>query len=842
MLKSLFFSYWLLFLVGCSITTNGQNGYIITGTVVEASSFQPMQNATVHLIGSQYSTFTKIDGSFSLYTTQWYDSLEITSVGFERCLINIEKDSARNLSIIMRPKTEALQEVTVGISKKPGKAFMEKVIDQKDNNNPSRFRSYSYRRYTRNELDIDHIDFDKVKGLALKNLMLKTYAGIDSNAKEDRELPVYFTERIANSYHSVSPNINRENIIAKKSLGLKTDNLLSHLDKFYFFFNIYDNWLPVFDQTYVSPLNSNAFSYYKYFEGDQTLSDNGDTLQQIRFMPLHEYERAFSGTLWINRRTMAVERADMHLSKTANLNFINDINYSQDYNEVYDSTSERLVYMPYKFSSEVKFESGLALLGVPADESKKSLKFIIKNTTVLDKIQLNTSEPSVIISELITKEQTTSWDRPESFWLRNRPDSLTPHEKNIYRMVDSLKENNRFQRDVKIIAFAGTGYWDFGKYARVGPYSSFLSLNPIEGWRFRLGFWTMPGISKKINLFGYGAYGTKDQKLKGMLGVKYVWNEARWTKTSVSYGSDYDFIIDQDDELDDDNIVNSLFRKNIPFTRMYIKQALLKHEQYLSPNFTAKASITYKELNPVFDFQYRPINPVIDQPYDSVFAKMLPVAEATFGIRYAHKERTTILNYDNIKLGTFFPILFANYSYGFELAKAEFEYQKVDLGIEQRLRLPPKMMLYYKLEAGEIFGTVPYLVLNIPSGNEYYVASKYRFNTMSPYEFASDRYVGLHTRLYLGGLLFDKIPWIRKLGWRERFSFNAYWGDMSQANIDYNRNSNFNLIHKTPFAEASAGIENIFHVLSIEYYRRLNYLNNPYAKKDGIYAGVTLMF
>ena len=30
--------------------------------------------------------------------------------------------------------------------------------------------------------------------------------------------------------------------------------------------------------------------------------------------------------------------------------------------------------------------------------------------------------------------------------------------------------------------------------------------------------------------------------------------------------------------------------------------------------------------------------------------------------------------------------------------------------------------------------------------------------------------------------------------------------------------------------------------MSIEYYRRLNYLNNPYAKKDGIYIGVTLVF
>ena len=172
----------------------------------------------------------------------------------------------------------------------------------------------------------------------------------------------------------------------------------------------------------------------------------------------------------------------------------------------------------------------------------------------------------------------------------------------------------------------------------------------------------------------------------------------------------------------------------------------------------------------------------------------------------------------------------------------KFEFNKIDVGIEQRLRLPPKSMLFYKLEAGKVFGILPYLLLNIPAGNEYYVASKYQFNTMAPYEFAADRYVSLHTRFYLGGVLFDKIPLLRKWGWRERFSFNSYWGDMSKANKDYNKNSNFNLLGKVPFMEASAGVENIFHIISVEYYRRLNYLNNPYARKDGIYVGLTLSF
>jgi hypothetical protein len=401
--------------------------------------------------------------------------------------------------------------------------------------------------------------------------------------------------------------------------------------------------------------------------------------------------------------------------------------------------------------------------------------------------------------------------------------------------------NKRFERDTKLIALAGTGYWDFGNQLRIGPYSSFFSTDAIEGWRVRVGFWTMPGISGKWNFFGYGAYGTRRRQLNGMFGLKYVWDAAKWTKTSLSFGSDYDFIIDADDELDNDNLISSMLRKKVKYTRMFVRQVELKHQQYISPDFSAYASVTNKELNPVFAFSYHPIDPVSDKPENNVLSSKLPIAEASIGLRYAHRERTAILNYDQLKLGTFYPAVTLTYVRGFEFSKAQFEYQKINLGVEHRLRLPPKSMLYYKIDVGKVFGTLPYLLLNIPAGNEYYVASKYLFNTMVPYEFVADRFASLHTRFYLGGSLLHNIPLLGKLGWRERFSFNAYWGDMTKKNQDYNKNSNFSLTGNTPFMEVGGGVENIFHVVSVEYYRRITHVYSN-ANPGGIYVGVSLSF
>jgi len=125
---------------------------------------------------------------------------------------------------------------------------------------------------------------------------------------------------------------------------------------------------------------------------------------------MRDYERAFSGFLWINKSNLAIESVEMHLNKTANINFVKDISYSEDYTQDDDSASDNLVYMPYKFTSAVKFESGLALLGLPAPESKNGMQFIIRNTTVTGKIKLNTGKPTAIVTQLIKKEQTTNWD------------------------------------------------------------------------------------------------------------------------------------------------------------------------------------------------------------------------------------------------------------------------------------------------------------------------------------------------------------------------------------------------------------------------------------------------
>jgi hypothetical protein len=817
-----------------------QTVFVFSGTVTDSAN-QPLPSVTIHLSGIPGGTITKADGSFVISSHKWSNEIELTYAGFEQLHVALNKEKISGLHFQLRAHASLLNDVVISVKaldKEPGKRFMKKVIANKKNNDPNRFSSYRYRQYKRYELDVNNIDSARLNNKGLKNLTINIYRSTDTSNLNSTSLPVYFSETISNKYHRISPAIENENILAKKTLGLHTDELLRKMDKFNFNFNMYDNWLVIFSQTYASPLSNTAFDYYNFYFSDSSII-NGKKQYRIHFSPRQKYERAFTGSLWINDSSYSVSKIDIHLSKTANLNFINDIHYTQEYALSFDTASQKMEYMPYKYSSVVDFETGAALIGIQVKTNEKNMRLTANSTVVIDHIKFEND--SEITNGQIKQEATVAFEKDESYWSQNRSDSLSQHEKNIYQMADSLKRNTKYKHQTRLIAALGLGFWDIGNKIRLGPLTSIISSGIVEGIRSRVGFWTLPGISKKINVNAYLAYGTKDKKLKSHLGLQYLWNPVRWSKTSINGTIDYDYLIEKDNESDDDNIIASLVRKNIQSTNIFVRSLVLKHEQYMNKDVAAKLSLGYKELLPVFPFTYHPIDKVTNHPIDSINYSRLPVAEASVGFRFARKQRSLLLNYNRIMLDNYNPVVSFNFTYGIEAGKAQFTFKKINIGLEQLLRLPPKAVFYYRLDAGKTIGTAPYLLLDVPAGNESHMDSRYVFNTMLPYEYVADQFMSLHTNLYTGGMLFDKIPLLNKMGLRERFTFNLYMGSMTNANKTYNNNAPFLVTGNKPFMETGAGVENIFHLVSLYYFWRLT-PGSLNSEKLGLFLGLKVAF
>jgi hypothetical protein len=134
----------------------------------------------------------------------------------------------------------------------------------------------------------------------------------------------------------------------------------------------------------------------------------------------------------------------------------------------------------------------------------------------------------------------------------------------------------------------------------------------------------------------------------------------------------------------------------------------------------------------------------------------------------------------------------------------------------------------------------------MPEANLSYILQKNMFSLVNNMEFLNDRFVSAIVTWDLNGKLFNRIPLLKRLKWREYVGVKMLWGALSDKNnpflaqnagdgglMAFPEHSHV-MNPRTPYVEVSAGIHNIFKILHIEYVRRLNYNAYPSAHKRGI--------
>src|SRR6185436_13077195 len=122
------------------------------------------------------------------------------------------------------------------------------------------------------------------------------------------------------------------------------------------------------------------------------------------------------------------------------------------------------------------------------------------------------------------------------------------------------------------------------------------------------------------------------------------------------------------------------------------------------------------------------------------------------------------------------------------------------------------------------------------------------YNLMNFLEFVSDRFVSLNLDHNFNGLLFNRIPIIRKWKWREELTFKILEGGVRTENdpalhpelyarpVDGDGNPTTFSLNSKPYMEASVGIANIFRFLRVDLVKRLSYLDHPNVQTLGVRA------
>ena len=789
----------------------------VSGVVVDKQN-QPIPFANVVFKGSSEGIVTNEDGKFYLESQKTYTTLVISSVGFSEKEIILDKPVNYNFKIQLN-EAESLNEVVVFAGKtskknNPALDILRKIWERKRKNGLYQFDQYQMEKYEKIEFDMNSIDSTFMKSKLFKGMEFIFDQMDTSRVTGKTYLPIFINESLNDVYGDNKLKKVKEKIKANKTSGFNgNQQILSFVKDLYSDYNIYNNYLTFFDKSFTSPLSKTGIDVYNYVLKDSAYIDN-KWCYNIVFYPRRKNELTFKGDFWVNDSTFAIKKINMAVTKSANINWVKDIYLEQEFEVVSDSVF--LLTKDYLMSDFAlnKKENSKGVYG--------------KRTSFYRNHQFNKELPVAFYKDEVNYMDDEVYNKSDEYWNENRFENLSKDELGVYKMLDTLQTVNKFKQLYSLVSILGSGYVEFNNFD-YGPVFSTFGYNEVEGVRLRVGGRTYFGPNDPWRIQAYTAYGFNDDKFK--YGLSGKWMVDKKNRIILSGGNRRDIeqigasLTTTNDVLGRSFASSSVFSSgsngkltNINLTNMAIEMEPVK-------NLTFQAGISYRTLesaSPTFSLDY------YTDIANSITKSDVKQSEANFQIEYSPKRKTIGFGVERSNVDSPFSRFFINYSHGFKgLLDSDFKYDKVQLYYKQPIIIGPLGRTNIIMEVGKTFGTVPLGLMSVIPGNQTFFTIENTFSNLNFYEFVSDQYATLQWNHNFNGRIFSRIPFMRKLNWREIVSVKGVYGTISDENRAINASG---LIYNAPekgYWEYSAGIGNIFKVFRIDFAWRGNYLNTP---------------
>jgi len=793
----------------------------VSGTVLDGITKVPIPFVNVLIKNSFTGTITDENGYFSLETRNKADTLLISAVGFKKKYILLKPKESNKIEVLLEPDNVELTEVNIRYEGNPAEMLLKKVIERKPENDFENLESYYSEIYNKVEIDVYNIN-ENLK----KNPIIKPFGFIfeytDSiGYKGKKYLPAFLTESISDRYRQKSPPVSKEIIKALSVAGSNNENVGQFTGDMYQSVNIYRNFLVIAQKSFVSPISASSIFFYKFYLDDSVSSPDG-TLYKIVFYPRRKQDYTFNGEMWIHDSTFAVKSIYLEISENVNVNFIKGLEAHLDFKYIDGRW--------FPSSEIVQVDFNLV--------SKNALGFLGRKTTLH-----NNQKPNFPIPDSILKNPNNIIIVPKAsektleFWNDNRPVPLSKREEGIYKMIDTIKSTPTYRLYRSLGNLLTTGYLIVGP-VELGQYYKVISFNPVEGYRLRLGGRSSMYLSERFMIEGWAAYGFTDKKFKYRGGLYYHLNKRKnpWRLISIRYKSDLEQFSISEGQWDHDNLLNSILRWDNMRNLLFVKHLETSYEHEWFNGFTQKLTFLRRSTIPVGNLTF-----VRGDDTNQVFSK-LTTSEFTLSTRIAFREKYIVRRIDRLSTGTRFPVILIDYTTGIKgLWDSDISYHKLRIQIEDRVRLNPVGFFDFRVDAGKIWGAVPWPFLFNHPGNTTYMYDPRAFNLMNNLEFVGDEYTAIFLSYHFDGFFFNRIPGFRKLKWREVITANALYSSLRNYDahskwIQFPQQfaqNGFTPALPQPYYEIGFGIENIFRVFRIHFIWRLTN-QNPDRNNDQI--------
>lgn len=805
----------------------------ITGIVFDQKTKETLPGAHVIPLGgkSYQGVVTDVDGKFTLHVPYEVDTILVSFTGYHSEYRLVEHRSHMSWTIKMKPRVTTLEAVEVKAKPQkyrnkdnPAVMLIKKAIARKDKNRMESQECYEYRKHEKMKLSLYAVE-DSSQYIPMQNILPFLFRYADTIQETGQIIvPVYLQERISTTLYHKKHGGPRTAIEGVKDveltpmLDMRTlENLLTGV---FGKVNIYDENINIMNKKLMSPMHPLSPNFYKFFIID-TLELEDDSCIKLSFMPRNFQDMGFTGTLYLTMDSMyAVKKLQLGLTENINMNFVEHFSLQQSFIRM-DS-----IWILHHDMVSADFD----FYGIYGHGQRKNIY-----SDYCFNRAMNAEMYGGVASEIRLPQYD---ERSESFWQTNRIEPLTPSEQKCYTMFQNLEQDKHYTVARDFVATLISNYFSWGK-VDWGPIMNTISYNNLEGLRLRLGGKTNQKLSKHIFLDGFLAYGFKDKKFKYRTTGYYSFNthknhpwEFPMNLLSITY-SDNSRVSGQGFvQGEEDRLFLSLGRGKIS-ELLYEKQLHADWTFETQEGFLMQPRIKYIQQQVFGEKLFTTLNGKVLAP--------LVTAEAGLRLRLAPGERF-VQNQKNratlscdawiteLTIKKTFPNLFGS----------QYSYATAELSITKQFFLSAYGQLEARVKGGYLWGQAPYTALFTHLANSNIAYQKNSFNTMKYLEFLSDKYVETSFFYHMNGLLFNRVPRLKKLHWRELLGFKMVWGSIRKEN-NPNVAENKNLIPfpvddkgsviphslaEKPFMECTIGIDNIFNLFQVCFVKRLSHLDH----------------
>ncbi len=813
----------------------------VTGYIIDDATGDSIPYASVIYKGHGVAVASNLSGYFSI---ERHDGWQLTfsSVGYEPQTITVTPTTT-NLNIRLKTDTRTLKEVTVKSKRghysrknNPAVELMRKVIERKKLTDLDNRDFYQYNKYQKITLALNDITAEQLESPRLKKMpwLRDQVEKCQYNGK--LILPVSVDETVTQKIYRKQPHSEKSIVKGQNSTGINDlfqtgDILTVTLKDVFTDVNIYDDQVRLLQYPFTSPIGKDAIGFYRFYIVDTIYVDR-DKCFHLRFFPNNQQDFGFTGDIYVMAdSSYQVKRCELAIPSRSDVNFVENMRVLQEFTQLPDST---WVLTQDDMVAELKVANFL------------SRAIVIRNTRLTD-YAFDELPKQLFKGKASEVKEADAMMRGDDFWNKYRQVHLTQSESKMDAFVHNLEQIKGFKYIIFGLKALIENYVETGNPSKVdiGPINTMISSNFIDGVRTRLSAQTTANLNKHLFLSGYYARGWDSRKDYYKGEVTYSFNKKEYLprefpKRTLTLSSTYDVCSPSDKFMhtDKDNVFTALKWTTVDKMMFYNRQELV-FEREEDWGFKTTVAVKLEENEACGNLHFRPLSTGLDTK--------IRTTELRAELRFAPGETYINTKQRRLKINLDAPVFTISHTMGLkDVLGGDYKYNYTEASIYKRFWLNSWGKVDCYIRGGVQWNKVPFPLLCMPATNLSFIIQEQTFQLVNNMEFLNDRFVSADISWDLNGKIFNRIPLIKKLKWREYIAVKMLWGDLSSKNNPYLEQNQgdavlmefpdgCNIMDKhRPYVEASFGIHNILKIIHVEYVHRFNYLDLPTAHRNGV--------